>query len=399
MAVQNNDSPLKKGLKTIGGTLVQGAKDFGSDYVQGAKDFGNRVKSIGSNIQESVSKNQGVLQTIASKNTQGGEGAKGSASPNMDASGVGAGLQKEALGSGKTDTIPSSFDPINVNKVVSSAKLETPQSSLGNVFNEGVKSYGSAESKPSSYYTPSGEQKQSLGGVQYTRDSSGNILRKDNSGNVSTLENRISSIGPNGTNSDGSPLSARDQAALDRSNQTVSDWKAQKERGSYQKIIDTELSKPFRNTRLIGEATDKLTALDTNDTNRAQISSQADLNARTLGATARKNAFEEQLNTQKLGVDLAKASSEAQGRLASQQNDTFKLIGEVDKNLGSTQDKVAVYKSRGMWNPLTIKASYPREKLGSFKTPDELRQNLVNDESIDQGDIEDIVFSYFPNNQ
>lgn len=311
-------------------------------------------------------------------------------------------LQRKAIGTGQTVASPSSFNLPDTDKEVSSAKLETPQSSLGNMFNENVKAYGSAESKSSSYYTPSGEQRQSLGGVQYTRDSSGNILRKDNSGNVSTLENRISSMGPNGTNSDGSPLSAKDQQALDNSRQMISDWqdyKRQKEASNLRGFIQANLGNQYITSSQRQEATDRLNAIEKGDIDKQQIASQERIQARTLGVNQRKSAFDEQKETARLGIDSFKAQSEAQGRLASQQNDTFKLIGEVDKNIGSTQDKAAIYKSRGMWNPLTIKSVYSKEKLGDFKTPDDLRQKLVNDDSVDQGDIEDIVFSYFPSNQ
>lgn len=381
--------------KTIGSTLIGAAKGTGNAIVGAGVGLANMAASDGS-MRPAPKYNVGDVKNKI------GSIVDSAITPSNYTSVVTNGLSRMGLGS--KESAPSEIISDRQNEVASQpisqtqTTQQTPPVQLGGKLNNELNGLSPISSDVVSEGVAKGEFARSSGGTTYARSNDGSIFRKGTYGSLSKLGG-ISSIGPNGTNSDGSPLSARDQAALDRSNQMVSDWKAQKERASYQKIIDTELSKPFRNTRLIGEATDKLTALDTNDTNRAQISSQADIQARTLGATARKNAFEEQLNTQKLGVDLAKASSEAQGRSASQQNDTFKLIGEVDKNLGSTQDKVAVYKSRGMWNPLTIKASYPREKLGSFKTPDELRQNLVNDESIDQGDIEDIVFSYFPNNQ
>lgn len=391
-AVKTAPSILSQGLETVNKLGVAAIPMEAARQVMTDPKVVAQTNSVLANARAKYGSESGGFLGIGSTKSP-------SLVPVVDA----AELQRKALGTGQTVSSPSAFNLPDVDKEVSSAKLETPQSSLGNVFNESVKTYGSAESKSSSYYTPSGEQRQSLGGVQYTRDSSGNILRKDNSGNVSTLENRISSIGPNGTNADGSPLSAKDQAALNRSNQMVADWNAKKERDAYKALIANagrgSLTGRTVNLGMIEAGRKGLEGLTKSDVDREQIASQEGVQARTLGMTARKNAFEEQRETARLGIDSLKAQSEVQGRLASQQNDTFKLIGEVDKNLGSTQDKIAVYKSRGMWNPLTIKATYPRKKLGSFKTPDELRQNLVNDESVDQGDIEDIVFSYFPSNQ
>lgn len=273
------------------------------------------------------------------------------------------------------------------NKVTSGVREDIAERSNESKFDIDPKNYGVSSGKG--------------GQFAYTRNEDGSISKLNlSTGSRQGLGN-ISSIGPNGSTVS-RDLTDKEKEAMARSSQMISDWqdyKRQKEAQGLRNFIQANLGNQYITSSQRGEAIDRLNAIEKGDIDKQQIASQEGVQARTLGMTARKNAFEEQRETARLGIDSLKAQSEAQGRLSSQQNDTFKLIGEVDKNLGSTQDKIAVYKSRGMWNPLTIKATYPKEKLGSFKTPDELRQNLVNDESVDQGDIEDIVFSYFPSNQ
>ncbi len=355
-------SPLKLGLSK--------AKDM---YVQGAKDFGNRVGSIANTISETARNIREIRDPDLAKKSiqasQGGQATGGGADNTNNAGNTGVQSNSSPQIGGKLASDLSSIKPVN------SSIVDTQ--------------------------VAKGEFARGSSGATYVQGTDGGIFKRDTSGSVSKLGDNISSMGPNGSTVS-RDLTAKEKDAMARSSQMISDWqdyKRQKEAQGLRNFIQANLGNQYITSSQRQEATDRLNAIEKGDIDKQQLASQENIQARQLGTTARKNAFDEQKETAKLGIDSFKAQSEERGRLASQQTDTFKLIGEVDKNIGSTQDKAAIYKSRGMWNPLTIKSVYSKEKLGDFKTPDDLRQKLVNDDSVDQGDIEDIVFSYFPSNQ
>lgn len=396
--------------KTIGSTLIDAAKGVGNAAIGSGVGLANMASSDGSMRSSPKYNVEDVKNKIGSM-------VDSAINPSNYTSVITNGLSRVGIGSGDsaivntatpvspavtsvsdpnvTDKFQAGFSssPItpNFNKVTSGVREDTSEITNESKFDIDPRNYGISSGKG--------------GQFAYARNEDGSISKLNLSTGSRQGLGGISSMGPNGTNSDGSPLSTKDQAALDRSRQMISDWQDYKDR----KVVEQNRNMMLSAISQMPPATQRSALMklglgsmaEQGDTARTKMTTEAQsaIQSNQQGIAARKNAFEEQKEIARLGIDSLKAQSEAQGRLASQQNDTFKLIGEVDKNLGSTQDKIAVYKSRGMWNPLTIKATYPKERLGSFKTPDELRQNLVNDESVDQGDIEDIVFSYFPSNQ
>ncbi len=386
MAELNTTSPLKRGLKELGGL-----------YVQGAKDFGNRASNIASTIKESTTKGQGILQTIANQNTQGG---KGGLAASANPSGIaktkpveqvsGAYLQKKALGEGITKTLPPNFTPISTSEASKAFTPEEANKGISNeyaksdygknaLFNENVRAFGSAESRPSTYTTSSGEIKQSLGGTVYTQDADGNILKRSPTGEISNVQNRVSTI----------------STGFD-----PEVYKKDKLEGYYKSLMlnagaGSSTGRTV-NTAMLEAGRKGLEGLRAGDIELAKDASSKAIQERTLGLNARKEAAQEQRDIQRLGLGVAKAQSEAEWRRASSINDTLKLISEASK-LGDEGEKVSIYKQSGMWNPLSIKSVYSKERLGDFKTPDELREILANDKAIDPADYEAIEFSYFGN--
>ena len=388
-AVKTTPSLLSQGLETVNKLGVAAIPMEAARQVMTDPKVVAQTNSVLANARSKYGSESGGFLGIGSTKSP-------SLVPVVDA----AELQRKALGTGQTVSSPSSFNLPDVDKEVSSAKLETPQSSLGDRFNENVKTYGSAESKSSSYYTPSGEQKQSLGGVQYTRDSSGNILRKDNSGNVSTLENRISSIGPNGTNVDGSPLSAKDQKALDNSRQMVSDWqdyKRQKEAQGLRNFIQANLGNQYITSSQRQEATDRLNAIEKGDIDKQQIASQEGIQARTLGATVRKNAFEEAKGSAELGLKQSENLLKAREQVFKEGSEAQKAWAESSKNMDSPLTQIAKYQSLGQTiTPDIARAAYEGELSGIDNKEDYVKKlgELLKENKINRQVADMLVIDY-----
>jgi hypothetical protein len=189
------------------------------------------------------------------------------------------------------------------------------------------------------------------GKIQYTLDDEGKPIRTDTSTNTSSRLGGISTMGPNGTNVDGSPLSAKDQVALDRSNKMVSDWNEQKEKNYYRSIIQSEMAKPFRNTRLIGEATDALKDKEQIAATRYTAELGALSEREKLGATQSRNNRQDYLE----GIKFQDTQN---------QNDV--------KNSQEAQKMVIGLKEKGVDDPRTLYSTF-RQATGKPISLDQLR--------------------------
>ena len=183
------------------------------------------------------------------------------------------------------------------------------------------------------------------GNYVYTKNQDGSISKVDmSSGKRQSLGGNVSSIGSNGTNSDGSPLSPRDQAAMNRSAQMIQDWKNYKQEKMYNNMINNSASPSGRtvNTNLIKIGQAGLDELAKNKLTKQQIESTSANQRLAQDVEASKANRTNQLTARGQDIDIAKAKSQ-------QQMEAFKLIDNMqEKGMIDPNQQYAFAKRAGV---------------------------------------------------
>lgn len=220
-------------------------------------------------------------------------------------------------------------------------------------------------------------------GIEYSQDANGNILRKDmNSGSISPLQSRVSSMGPNGSTVS-RELRPNEVAALENSKQMISDWKDYKI--NQQKEADrTNMMNAISRMPPATQASalQRLGIESMKDsTDRSQISANSEnqrigqeLQTRQLELEARKNAFSINKDSAANNRENLKAESEIANRISSQQvaqADLFRKVMEDPAT--SPSQKLGIIKNSGIQsNPDTIRSVYG-DVFKGVRTKTELR--------------------------
>lgn len=214
-------------------------------------------------------------------------------------------------------------------------------------------------------YAVSNSPKANIG---YSKNEDGSVSRIDlSTGSRSTLGN-ISSIGPNGTNADGSPLSAKDQAALDRSNKMVADWNEKKERASLVANAQRLTNDPRAYASQRREAQDMLQAYDANKTTRLgnELTAQSQYDKARLENN--KQLFERDRDT-------VEAFRKANKDSFDNDLNTQKLIQEDQKNMVDPVASLSKLQTLGKLNSASARAVLG-DKLKGLNTKQEVEARL-----------------------
>lgn len=370
--------------KTIGSTLIDAAKGTGNAIVGAGVGLANMAASDGSmrstpkyNVDDVKNKIGSIVDSAIT--------------PSNYTSVVTNGLSRMGIGSKESTPVPSS-NVTAPSEIISDRQNEVAQQAspvqLGGRLNNELNSLSPVTSDVVSEGVAKGEFARSSGGTTYARSEDGSIFRKGTDGSLSKLGG-ISSIGPNGTNSDGSPLSARDQAALDRSNQMISDWKAHKEEARFNSLIagrpaSSQLSAiAVRNKDL----TDRYQV----DASRESARLGAENQARQLAAVGRKNTFDEAKGTAELGFKQSENLLKAREQIFKERSEAQKAWAESSKNMDSPLAQLTKYQSLGQTvTPDIARAAYEGDLSGIDNKEDYvqklgqlLKENKINKQVAD----------------
>lgn len=352
MAIQSNDTPLKRGAKAILGTLKQGAQDFGQ-----------RISNIRQGIQD--------IQASTSQRTQGGSGVQGSISPKMDASGTGAQTQTSSpteLGGTLAKELQAT-QPVKTDVVQS----QVDRGKLGNF----------AISTPSTYTDTTGINPTKGGSVAYAQDKSGNIFSKDmGTGEVTPLQNGI-------TQSINKPLTPSEQAGQSRFEQEHARWQQYKdekaktqERAFYQNLIANAGAGSSTgrtvNLGMIQQGTKGLQDIRGGDITSQGQQLQAETGRLGYNSAARTAQEKAALDAQGNQIQGFKAQSEAQGRQQANIVAGEKAIEEARQNADSPYSLYIKAKRLGTEPSRESTYRYFGNILGDLETPEEKIAALSN---------------------
>lgn len=387
--------------KTIGSTLIDAAKGTGNAIVGAGVGLANMASSDGSMRSTPKYNVDNVKNKIGSI-------VDSAITPSNYTSVVTNGLSRMGIGSKESAPVPSSnvtapsvsplspsdtnitdkfqaglnSSPVtpNLNKITSGVRDDIAERSNESRFDIDPKNYGTSSGKG--------------GQFAYTKNEDGSISKLNLSTGSRQGLGSISSIGPNGTNSDGSPLSAKDQKALDNSKQMISDWqdyKRQKEASNLRGFIQANLGNQYITSSQRQEATDRLNAIEKGDIDKQQIASQEGVQARTLGMTARKNAFDEAKGTAELGFKQSENLLKAREQIFKEGSEAQKAWAESSKNMDSPLTQLTKYQSLGQTvTPDIARAAYEGDLSGIDNKEDYvqklgqlLKENKINKQVAD----------------
>lgn len=214
----------------------------------------------------------------------------------------------------------------NVAKLLSDSKVAVTQEetdkSNESKFDINPKGYGISSGKNGSY--------------AYTQNEDGSISKLNlDTGNRTSLGGNVSSIGGNGSTVSRA-LTDKEQSAMARSNQMIADWNRQKQEKMYTDLmrLSGAGSSTGRtvNTAMLEAGRKGLEGLRAGDIELAKDTSSKAIQERTLELNTRKEAVQEQRDAQRLGLDIAKAQSEAQNRTENINVEQSKILQKASEN-------------------------------------------------------------------